>query len=79
MNELVATGPVLKAGPIAAFTDVMQTAARAERAWLREGMVMGVQYMEWTEKIDGSQLAGGESEVVLYPFPVELSGTRYTS
>lgn len=37
MKELEATGPVLKAGPIAAFAAVKARAA--ERIWLREGIV----------------------------------------
>lgn len=41
MKELEATGPVLKAGPIAAFTVVKAPAARAaETSWLTEGMVV---------------------------------------
>ena len=34
------TGPVLKAGPIAAFADLMAMAAMNGRVWVREGMVV---------------------------------------
>ena len=34
------TGPVLKAGPMAAFADLMAMAAMNGRVWVREGMVV---------------------------------------
>jgi hypothetical protein len=42
MNESSETGPVLKAGPMAAFTDVKPTAASAETTWLTEGIALKV-------------------------------------
>ena len=42
MNELEATGPVLKYGPMAASTEVKANAARAERILREEGMAVKV-------------------------------------
>jgi hypothetical protein len=42
IKELSDTGPVLKAGPIAAFTDTIAVAARTDTAWLKEGIVANV-------------------------------------
>lgn len=39
IHELAPTGPVLKAGPMAACTEATAMAARAERIWLEEGIL----------------------------------------
>ena len=39
MNESEATGPVLKAGPMAAFTEAIAVMARAEMVCLVEGIL----------------------------------------
>jgi hypothetical protein len=42
IKELSDTGPVLKAGPIAAFTDITVVTARTDIARLKEGIVANV-------------------------------------
>jgi hypothetical protein len=42
MKVLLATGPVLKAGPIAASTDVQATAARAKMILAWDGIIANV-------------------------------------
>ena len=39
MKEFDATGPVLKTGPNAAYTEVMAAAVRTKRIWMREYIV----------------------------------------
>jgi hypothetical protein len=51
MKESEATGPVLKAGPIAAFTEAIAVMARAEIVCLLEGILEKVNRLPLNSKL----------------------------
>lgn len=67
------TGPVLKAGPMAAFADLMAMAAMNGRVWVREGMVvdlkcgaeLGLAGRSWDCSVTVKAVDGGSALYIL--------------